>query len=195
MYVYAANNPINLRDALGLAIDDLKSMEALAAFQAEHGGSSQGTLVLIRTKDGNHYMIEQETNTKTSEAAEALGITYIPQRRATGQGYDAEMRFLDYAESNAIDVSGAEVWVSKDICRRCAQQLLAKKLKLRTPVTKLGPRRRWRAPGNPIPLPTPRGEFVGRRSETEQLEADLPDSYKAAATKRSTKPPVKFQPY
>jgi hypothetical protein len=182
LYAYVASDPTNLVDPRGLAFDDLKSEEALAAFQAEHGGSTQGTLALIRTTDGQHYMIEQQTNNRIKDVAEGRGITYLPQGRLSG--FHAEMRFIKDGEAQSITLEGAEIWVSKPICGDCAKTLRAKGLTIMTSTMRKR-YRNWLSPDTTArTVPRSGRGFQGRRSEVQRLQESLPKDFNSRPQKR-----------
>ncbi|WP_440948562.1 eCIS core domain-containing protein [Methanosarcina sp. T3] len=148
-------------------IDALKSQENLNEFYILNGGTSQNTLALIRTTGDTHYAIEQQTTTRVREECERIGITYICQERFGG--FHAEMRFLSYAVANDIDVTNAEIWVSKDICGDCVDELEERNFLLRTPFRRDVKYYGWRSPTTLAAVPRPRGVFRGHRTEEERL--------------------------
>ena len=147
-------------------------MKTLAEFQSKKGGSSQGTVALIETADGGRYMVEQQTNNRIKEAAEGLGITYLPQGRLSG--FHAEMRFVKDGKVLKVNFKDAKIWVSKPICAGCADVLTAEGFLIQTSTS---PKyyRNWVSPKNGRrTVPKSGRVFRGRRSEVERLKADQP---------------------
>jgi hypothetical protein len=135
------NPNVNVQDPVGPIVQipvnpatALKSQQALANMQFQSGGDTQGTLAMFQINN-NYYMIEQETNNRVAAAAGVLNIHYIGQRRASG--YHAEMRFVAYANAQALGLMGAQVWVSKPICQKCEDVLRTKGVVIHTSCSKI----------------------------------------------------------
>jgi hypothetical protein len=94
---------------------------------------------------------------------------YIYRCQGRLGGFHAEMRFLSYADANAIDVTNAEIWVSKDICGDCVDKLEERNFLLRTHFSRGVRYYGWRSPTTLAAVPRSRGVFRGHRTEEERL--------------------------
>ncbi|WP_437512345.1 hypothetical protein [Sorangium sp. So ce1099] len=156
-----------------------ESQEKLEELQSRCDGSTQGTLALFKVKD-DYYAIEQETNSKVSDECKKHGIAYIYQGRKSG--FHAEMRFIKHAKEKGIDIDGAQVWVSKPICKDCARVLRENNLMIQTSCVDES-YRNWIDPftlETSTAIERPVGTFRGRRSEAERLKDAAKNWFKDA---------------
>lgn len=162
-----------------LKIDDAKG-NVLAEMQEQLGGSSQGTLVMAEFANGENIMVEQQTNNAVGAMAENVGAEYIKQKRMSG--FHAEMRLIRYlivdrglGQQGARDFcQGANIWVSKPICGKCAEQLLAYGFTLQSPANNVA-YSNWVDPHSlTVSTTVEDGNFVVRRrlTEAERLKKD-----------------------